>query len=116
MLKIGASIVGDEIDLATTIVHNQIESVELYEFHSTKAAGKTIQVPKCALQIIDAHAKLRPDELLLIDTGMTRERQRRMEKVASKVPFVGRLVSHEMEIVPRRVLVMLRAIRVPDDK
>ena len=114
MLKIGASIVGDEIDLATTIVYNEIESVEPFEFHATKAAGKTIQVPKCALQIIETHTRLQPDELLMIDTGMSRERQRSVEKAASKLPFVGRLVSHEMEIVPRRVLLILRAIPVPE--
>jgi len=110
IIKLQPTIKDDGVELSARIITNQIESVDTVKVVAGKAAGAIIQVPKCNLQIVDAEATIGEEEYLLIDTGIIRKNQQRVEKTTGKIkwPVVGRRVSLEIDAVPQRVLIMLK--------
>lgn len=107
------NVVGETVQLDSTLVFNKIESVDTIEVSAGVAAGMLIQVPRCNMQICNASAVLESGEQLLIDTGINRMVEHRGEpSTMQRVPIVGRLVSDELEFVPTRMLILIRAVKL----
>ena len=91
IIKLGADITeSGRVRLESQLIVNEIESVDEREFLAGRAKGARVQVPHCRTQMVRLHSDLADGGTLMIDTGIDRRDEERVEHTRwQKVPVVG---------------------------
>ncbi len=119
IIKLGAQITETgRIQLDSQLIVNEIESVGEREFLAGRAKGARIQIPRCHTQMVRLHSELANGGTLMIETGIDRRGEERVEQTRwQKVPVVGiplrRVTTVGIERASQR-LILLITVRAID--